>query len=113
MNKLIINTLKPLGIPVSFQYNNSSSSTYITFFSYNDKGEEYADDEEIVTGYYMQLDIFSKTSYTNILKQVNKLMKEAGFIRKPAGPELFEDDTKLYHKPVRFFFYVENNKEEI
>jgi hypothetical protein len=113
MNKLIIKTLKPLGIPVTFQYYDGSESTYITFFSYANKGEKYADDDEIITGYYMQLDIFSKTSYTNILEQVNKLMKEAGFIRKPAGPELFEDDTKLYHKPVRFFFYVENTKEEI
>lgn len=108
MNKLIIKILKPLRIPVSFQYYNGSESTYITFFLYNEQGEEYADDEEVATGYYIQLDIFSKVSYTNILKQVNALMKEAGFIRKSTGPELYEQDTKLYHKPLRFFFYVEN-----
>lgn len=108
MNKLIKDTLSPLGIPVSLQYYNGSETTYITFFSYLDKGELYADDEEVATGNYIQIDIFSKGNYTNIVKQVIKLMKKAGFIKKPSGPELFEDDTKIYHKPLRFFYYVEN-----
>lgn len=108
MNKLIIDTLETLRVPVSFQKYNGSESTYITFFCYNDRGELYADDEELSTGYYIQLDIFSRGSYTELKKQVEKLMKEAGFIRKAAGPELYENDTKLYHRPLRFFFCKEN-----
>lgn len=109
MNKLIKDTLSPLGIPVSLQCYNGSETTYITFFSYLDKGELYADDEEIATGNYIQIDVFSKENYTNIVKKVKKLMKDAGFIKKASGPELYETDTKLYHKPLRFFFYEENN----
>lgn len=108
MNKLIIDTLEPLNIPVVFQKYTGTSNQYITFFGYNDNGELYADDEEVVTGYYVQVDIWSKGSYTNILKQVKKLMKDANFIKRASGPELYEDDTKLYHKPLRFFFYEEN-----
>lgn len=108
MNKLIISTLKPLGIPVSFQYYNGLETTYITFFCYNDQVELYADDEELATGYYIQLDVFSKGKYLEIVKQVNKLMKDVGFIKRPSGPELYEEGTKLYHKPLRFFYYVEN-----
>ncbi len=113
MKELIKNILKPLNIPVRFQYYSGSEPTYITFFSYLDKGELYGDDKELGIGYYIQLDIFSKTNYTDIVKQVNKLMEDGGFTKRSSGPELFEDDTKLYHKPLKFFFYKENNKEEI
>lgn len=112
MNKLILKTLKPLEIPVNFQIYNGCEPQYITFFTYVDKGELYGDDKEFATGYYIQLDVFSKGDYTELVKNVNKLMKEAGFLRKPPGPELYEEDFKLYHKPLRFFFCEENNNEE-
>lgn len=112
MNKLIMDALTPLDIPISFQVYNGSNTPYLTFFIINDKGEMYADDEEIATGYYIQIDIFSKGSYTDLVEKINKLMKKSGFTRRPSGPESYEDNTKLYHKPLRFFFCVENNNEE-
>lgn len=112
MNKLIIDTLKPLNVPVEFQVYNGSNIPYLTFFTIDDKGELYADNEEIATGYYIQIDVFSKGSYTELVKKINKLMKKSGFTRRPSGPEGYEDNTKLYHKPLRFFFCVENNNEE-
>lgn len=108
MNKLIIDTLSPLNIPVSFQTYSGVSNQYITFFFYGDKGELYEDDKEASTGYYVQIDIWSKGSYTNLVKEVKRLMTEAGFIKRPSGPELYEDDTKIYHKPLRFVL-CENN----
>lgn len=112
MNKLIKDTLKSLNVPVSFQVYKGSKTPYITFFSYNDKGELYADDTEVISGYYFQLDIFSKSNYKELVKNVEKLMKNAGFIKKASGPEGYEKETDLYHKPLRFFFYEENNNEE-
>lgn len=111
MNKLIIETLKPLNIPVKFQIYSGSSTPYITFFTTNEVGELYADDKEIATSRYIQLDIFSKESYTELVNKTNKLMKKNGFIRRPAGPEIYEHDTKLYHKILRFFFCIENEEE--
>ena len=46
INKLIIDTLKPLKIPVSFQKHNGKAQTYITFHEYLESGEGYEDDEE-------------------------------------------------------------------
>lgn len=103
INSLIIEALKPLGIPVSFQKYNGKESTYITFFNYLEQGEQYADNEEKETGYYIQLDLWSKNDYTELAHNIKDYMKAAGFIRTSAA-DLFESDTKIYHKVMRFFY---------
>ena len=41
INKLIINALKPLKIPVSFQKYSGKAKDYITFHEYSANGQEY------------------------------------------------------------------------
>lgn len=107
IKELIIDILSPLKIPVRFQYYTGGEDTYITFFSYLEQTEFSYDDEEKVIGHYIQVNIYSKKSYSEIEKELKKLMKAAGFIRKPSGFEYFEPDTKIYQKSFRFF-YAEN-----
>lgn len=102
INSLIIEALKPLKVPVSFQKYNGKESTYITFFNYLEHGEQYADNEEKATGYYIQIDVWSKNDYTELVENVRNAMKAAGFIRTSAA-DLFESDIKIYHKAMRFF----------
>lgn len=109
LNKLIMDTLKPTGVPVSFQTYTGTASTYITFFEYNQNAALNADDEEITTNYSIQVDIWSKGDYTSIVKQAKDLMKQAGF-RRTTETELYEPDTKIFHKVLRFSFVEE--KEE-
>lgn len=103
INKLVIEALKSLNVPVSFQKYNGKESTYITFFNYLEQGEQYADNEEKSTGYYIQIDIWSKSDYTELIENVKNAMETAGFIRTSAA-DLFESDTKIYHKAIRFFY---------
>jgi len=107
IKKIITDTLKPLNVPIRFQQYTGNEDTYITFFSYLEKTEFSYDDEEKAVGHYVQVDIFSKKDYSEIEKEVKKLMKAAGFIRKPSGFEYFEPETKIYQKSFRFF-YAEN-----
>ena len=102
MNKLIIDTLKPLNIPVSFQTYSGTAPIYITFFEYLAQGESYCDDEEKVEGHYLQIDVWSKGNYNSIVKQTKELLRNAGF-RRTFETELFEEDTKIYHKVIRVF----------
>ena len=106
INKLLIETLKPLNIPVSFQKYKGKETTYITFFNYLEQGEQYADNEEKATGYYIQLDLWSKNDYTELVEKIINYMKAAGFTRTSAA-DLFEEDTKIYHKTIRFFIQME------
>jgi len=101
MNKLIVDTLKPLNVPIAFQKYSGTASTYITFFIYNEQGEAWADDAEIQTGYYVQVDVWSKSDYTTVVNDVITAMQNEGFIRTYAS-DLYESAANIYHKAIRF-----------
>lgn len=103
LNSLIISTLAPTGVPVSFQTYTGTAITYITFFEYNQQGALFADDTEQETRYSIQVDVWSKGNYKNVVEQVRTLMTSAGFTRNGEG-ELYESDTKIFHKYFRFYF---------
>lgn len=79
IGKLILDTLKLLGVPITFQTYSGSATTYITYFCYNEQGEAWAENKEIATGFYVQVDIWSKGDYINLVDQVKAAMEAAGF----------------------------------
>ena len=101
LNKDILMALSPLNIPVAFQTYSGKADTYITFFSYLEKAELHADDKEEIGGTYIQIDLWSKNDYTDLVKEVHNYMKETGFI-KLNFYDLYEKDTKVYHKVMRY-----------
>lgn len=103
VNSLVISTLAPTGVPVNFQTYSGKATTYITFFEYNQQGTLFADDTEQRTQHSVQVDVWSKGNYKNVVEQVRALMVGAGFIRNSEG-ELYENDTKTFHKYFRFYF---------
>ena len=74
---------------------------YIEYEVIDENGSLYAENEEIATTYRIQIDIFTKGSYTAIRKAVKEVMKENGFV-KEFGGSLYEKDTKLFHYILRF-----------
>ncbi|QGG47349.1 hypothetical protein [Heliorestis convoluta] len=88
-------------MPVSFQTYSGKADTYITFFTYLDKAEQHADDREVATGHYVQIDIWSKGDYTVLVQEVQRQMEEAGF-QKISFTDLYEKDLKIYHKVMRY-----------
>lgn len=103
LNNLIINTLNPINVPVSFQTYTGNATTYITFFEYNQQGAVFADDTEQRTQYSVQVDVWTKGNYKAVVEQVRTLMTNAGFIRNSEG-ELYENDTRTFHKYFRFYY---------
>lgn len=103
MNKLIIDTLKPTGVPVRFQVYNGEKDTYITFFEYNQMGALYTEDVEDKTRHSIQVDVWSKGNYSLLVAQVRELMLNAGFTRNSEN-EFYEDDLQVFHKVFRFYY---------
>ncbi len=101
INQEVLSALTGVGVPVTFQTYSGKADPYITFFTYLDKPEQHADDEEIATGHYVQVDIWAKGDYTELATTVHGLMKQAGF-RKINFYDLYEKDPKLYHKVMRY-----------
>lgn len=105
MNKLILDTLNPLGVPVAFQEYKGAASTYISFFIINEQSALHADDDEVKTGYSLQVDVWSKSDYTTLVDQVKQVMTVAGF-RRSSAADLYEKDTGIYHKALRFNYTI-------
>lgn len=85
------------------------TTPYIEFEVIDEYGSEYADDKEIATTYMVQVDIFSKSDYYELEKAVRKNMSIAGFNRDMAV-DLYEQDTGLYHKAMRFNITLKANE---
>lgn len=107
VNKLVIDTLKPLNVPVKPHTYTGDKSTYITFFEYLEQGENFADDDEEVTGHYIQVDIWSKGNVLKVSKKVKEKLIKVGFARKSEFED-YESDTKLFRRCIRFFYANEN-----
>lgn len=108
INKLIIDTLKPLKIPVVFQKYSGKIESYITFHEYLATGEEYEDDEESLTAHYIQVDVWSKADYTDAVKNIKERLLKAGF-KRLNEIDLYEEDTKIYHKGLKFYYLEESD----
>ncbi|QCX34670.1 hypothetical protein FDN13_13705 [Caloramator sp. E03] len=106
IRKIIVEALKPLNVPVTFQKYSGKADTYITFHEYFETGEEYEDDEETLTAHYVQIDIWSKNDYEELVKKVKENLTKIGF-KRINEVDLYEEDTKIYHKGLKFYYLEE------
>ncbi|KEI02906.1 prohead protease [Clostridium botulinum C/D] len=74
---------------------------YLEYEIVNEYGANYEGNKETFTTYVIQVDIFSKGDYTSLEDIVKKKLLSAGFNRDMAA-DLYEKDTKLFHKAMRF-----------
>lgn len=81
----------------------NQSGVIITYSGLNDTPEEYADDTEYLTEITMKLDIWHKMPERVewAKKEIVKKLRAIGFERVYAL-DLFEKETKLHHKTMRF-----------
>lgn len=81
----------------------------ITFFELDNVDSEWADDEPYASDVFVQIDVWSKGSTSAIAGEVDRLMKSAEW-RRTAAPDFYEEDTKVYHKAMRYRISVLNNE---
>lgn len=99
-NKEIINLL-PNRKVYFLHANTPNKELYLEYEIINEYGAEYSEGTEDYTTYIVQIDIFSTGDYTQLEEIVKKIMLQNGFNRD-IGNDLYEKDTKLYHKAMRF-----------
>ncbi|WP_461614371.1 hypothetical protein [Clostridium sp. Marseille-QA1073] len=111
MINTVYEILKPLGIPIEWQTRPKIGDCghAVSFHFFGEGGLLYGDGEEEYEGGTCQIDIFSTTDYTQLAKQIKKLMKERGFVSSGTQPDTIEDlgAMKLYHK-ILLFDYIES-----
>ncbi len=78
----------------------------ITFFEFDNFGSLFADDAEASSEIHIQIDIWSKESTSAISDEIDNTMKKLDFARTSAV-DLYEEDTKVFHKAMRYSTIVE------
>lgn len=106
----ILKKLKEISeVEVSYFYPQDwSKLPAISYYEMDNSMASKADDEEYSSNIAIQIDIWAKSSSkcSELAIEVNKKMEDLDFERTLAV-DLFEQETKIYHKTMRF------EKEEI
>lgn len=84
----------------------NTAAPYIEYEILNENGSMYAENEELETTYTIQIDVYTKGSYTKIVKIIKKIMKEKGFLKEVGGSN-YEEKSKLFHYVLRFNYESE------
>jgi len=89
-------------------WSNLDKRPAISYYEMDNSTSSKADDKEYSSNIAIQVDIWTKVSSksSKLAIEVNNKMEELDFERTLAV-DLFEDETKIYHKTMRF------EKEEI
>lgn len=111
INKLIIDTLKPLGLDVRYRNYSGSNPTYITFFEINNIDEDYSDNENETEVHSLQIDLWSKNDVTQLKKDIKQALKSK--FEDVTYQDLYEPDTKMFHIAFRCYFYEEKESDLI
>ena len=95
-------TVEGKKIPAEFRTYTGKSKTYITYTFTDDDPALFAEDQEVGSVAYIDIDIFSSGNYLAIEKKIKEVMKANNFIRTGSSPDMYENDTGLYHKTLEF-----------
>lgn len=107
----VTKTLSSIGVPVVFQaYPTGAAlpSQYITFFEISDTPDMEAGDLELTAERFVQLNIWSRGNYHNLVKSVRSTMESAGYQRTFAADGPYSDGDSHFNKILRFVFYDEH-----
>ncbi|MDT2266180.1 hypothetical protein P7H12_24905 [Paenibacillus larvae] len=86
---------------MAFETHFEKENMYVVFFVNDERPPFCADDEEQLTKYFIQVDIWSKGDYTEIEKQVKQKMQGVCAIRTSVW-SLCSPDIQMYQKVLRF-----------
>ena len=94
--------VRGVSIPTAHLRYKGKSRTFVVWNITNTSGKLYADDELLYTAVLVDVNIYSDGNYTDVEKEIKKIMKENEWIWVEDSALMYEDDTELYHKTLTF-----------
>lgn len=89
-------------VPVSYLKYEGKEKTYVTYTFTDDRPKLFAENKELASAISIDIDIFSDGNFLAIEDKVKKIMENNDFIRIGSSPDMYEEDTGLYHKTIEF-----------
>lgn len=107
MNEEIVSIFKDFkvkgkSIPVSHLIYKGKSKTFITWSIISEVPSISGDDEDLYSVVGVDIHIYSDGNYLGIINEVKKLMKNNNWLWSEDSPEMYEEETELYHKTITF-----------
>lgn len=106
----ISSTLSNVGVPVSFQAYPIGATPpfqYVTFLEYTSNPGLEAADKEIETERLIQVNVWSKGNYHQLVEDIRKKLEDAGFQRTSEFDAPYTDGDSHFNKVMRFVFFDE------
>jgi len=103
VNQLILETLTPTGVPVAYMTYTGNNPEYIVFNCWGSP-LTHADNRERRENVTVQIDIFSKGDFTNLVQDVKQRMIDADFMKVQEGSGNYIEDTDIFRKTLRFSY---------
>lgn len=95
-------TINGVTVPIAHLKYNGKSETYVVWTIIDESPQLCADDEPIYSVAIVDIDVYSPQNYTAITAAIKRKMKENDWIWVEDSSEMYEDDTKTYHKTITF-----------
>ena len=89
-------------IPIAHLRYSGKSKQFITWTILGERPIFSANDEQLFSVGSVDIDVFSTGNYLDIVKEIKLLMKNNEWIWTEDSPEMYEDDTELYHLTSTF-----------
>ena len=91
-----------VSVPVAHLRYKGRETTYVTWTITGEEPAISADDTPLYSVVTVDVDVFSKGNYLALAAEIKKLMLEHDWVWTGDSPEMFEEDTELYHKTISF-----------
>ena len=95
-------TVGSAAFPVAHLRYKGNSKKYVVWTIIGERPELSGDDEPIYSTVTVDIDVYDEGNYLSVIKAIKKLMKENEWLWVEDSPEMYEEDTGLYHKTITF-----------
>lgn len=95
-------TIGEENIPIAHLRYKGTSKRFVTWTLLDEEPRLSAYDEPLYSVVAVDIDIFSEGNYLDIIKEVKTIMKNNEWVWTGDSPEMYEDDTGLYHRTCSF-----------
>lgn len=94
--------VKNENIPVAHLRYIGSEKKFVVWSIIKDSPVLNGNDENLYSAVQIDIDVYSVGNYLEIEKEIKKLMKKNEWLWVEDSSEMYEEDTKLYHKTLTF-----------
>lgn len=89
-------------IPVAHLRYKGTSKKFVTWTITGESPALSANDEDLCSICSVDVDVFSEGNYLDIIKEIKRKMKNNEWVWTGDSEEMYEEDTKLYHRTCSF-----------